>query len=87
MNSRFLDNNYANNFWKWDYWFWNFTTKGSDNLKTKVFFLCIIWHIYALSHECDFNKLKRNGFNFIVVWIVKYKREWNKNKFCLDRKK
>ena len=35
----------------------------------------------------EWNKMKRNQFNFIVVWIVKDKKECNENKSYLDKKK
>ena len=35
----------------------------------------------------EWNRMKMNEFNFIVVWIAKDRKEWNENKSCLDRKK
>ena len=35
--------------------------------------------------EC--NGIQMNGFNFIVVWIVKDRKEMNGNNSCSDREK
>ena len=31
--------------------------------------------------------MERNGFNFIVVWMIKERKERNGNNSCLDREK
>ena len=35
----------------------------------------------------EWNGIEKNGFNFIVVWMIKEGKERNGNNSCLDREK